>query len=90
MSQDALRALVREVIIELAPRRPDDPSGDDLLLVDDLGYNSLSVLELVFALEEELDIDLMGDGAAASYITTVRNLQDHVLTLIRLDQPTAR
>ncbi len=87
MSDDELRATIRELIIEMAPARPEEPTAD-LLLVDDLGYSSLSALELVFALEDELGVDLIGEGDA-SYITTVRALEDHVLDLIRAEQAPA-
>ena len=48
---DALRACVREVVLRLAPDRP-EAADSDRLLREDLGYDSLALAELAFALEE--------------------------------------
>lgn len=48
---DALRECVREVVLRLAPDRPETATSEQLLS-EDLGYDSLALAELAFALEE--------------------------------------
>jgi acyl carrier protein len=82
--EQAIRAQVREVLLELAPVQdppvPDGPGEPVLELVNDLGYNSLALLEAVVVLEEELGFMLTGDGAIGD-ISTVSDVQDYVVRL---------
>jgi acyl carrier protein len=83
-TDEEVRALVREAVASLAPARPAAVEGGQRI-VEDLGYNSLTVLELVFALEEELDASLMEDGAAG-FITTVDDIERYILGRYREQQ----
>jgi acyl carrier protein len=83
--EQAIRAQVREVLLELAPLQgqpvPDDPQQPAPELVNDLGYNSLALLEAVVVLEEELGFMLTGDDEAIADIRTVSDVQDYVVRL---------
>jgi acyl carrier protein len=85
-----LRKKIRTIILELAPENQGHEGAESsrLRLADDLGYNSLSVLELIFALEDELGAILIDDGAA-SFITTVHDVEEYVIGLVREQQATA-
>jgi acyl carrier protein len=72
-----LRAAVRAIITELAPSA-DGQSSDDARLVDDLGYHSLALLELAFALEDEYDLQPI-DEATARRIVKVKDVENHVV-----------
>ena len=79
LSDDMIRVRVREVLLECAPVKtpPDTP---DLELVEDLGYNSLALLEAIVTLEDELGFFLIDDGTTGS-ISTVADIQDYVVKL---------
>jgi len=68
--------------MEIAP----DASGDcgpDARLVDDMGYDSVALLELVFALEEEFELDpILAEDARS--ILTVKQVES--LVEIRLER----
>jgi acyl carrier protein len=92
MQPEALKAggeaevwtLVRQIIGELAPSR-DAAAGaplDDAHLIESLQYNSLALLELAFALEDEFDLPTI-DEATARKITTVRDVAEHVVRELR-------
>jgi acyl carrier protein len=50
-------------------------------LVNDLGYHSLAMLEAIFALEDELGIELIDDGTASS-IATVGDVEDRIVAIV--------
>jgi acyl carrier protein len=54
----AVHAQVVGLILEMAPTPAETTSGD-LLLGDDLGYDSLVVLELMFEVERTFDLDVI-------------------------------
>jgi len=73
-----VRAVVRSMVIELSPER-DESAGTGALLVEDLAYNSLALVELAFTLEDEFDLSPI-DETTARQITTLGAVQDHVVT----------
>jgi acyl carrier protein len=77
LAADEARAKVRAIVLELAPDPDEDPGlGADL--VDDLGYNSLALLELAFTLEDEFDLQPI-DEDTARQIRTVADVENHVV-----------
>lgn len=76
-----VRLRVRAIILDVAP----NPSGvqeGKTLLVEHLEYHSLALLELGFALEDELDLPPL-DQAQVQHITTVEEIEDLVLGLLK-------
>ncbi|MEV2236903.1 phosphopantetheine-binding protein [Micromonospora sp. NPDC049891] len=73
VTADQITAIVRD----LAPA-PNDDLGPDTRLVEDLGYHSLALLELAFALEDEFDLEPI-DEQTARRITTVGLVVETVL-----------
>ncbi len=51
-----------------------DEMRPDMLLVDDLGLNSVSYFAIVFDLEETFDIEIPDDA-----VNTIRTIQDLVV-----------
>lgn len=82
MSDDErrIRRTVRELVLGMAPET--DPVGDDPDLVDELGYYSLALLELAFALEDEFDLPPI-DQDSARRIHTVSDVADYVVAQLR-------
>lgn len=83
VAEERLRTRVRELIIESAPEAADVPI-EDAHLVEDLGYHSLAILELGFALEEEFDLALV-DADRTVGIRTTREVEDFVLAQMRAE-----
>lgn len=77
LSEEEVRAKVLSVISEMAPKQDVTP-GPDAVLVQDLGYHSLALMEVAFALEDEFDLDPI-DEKTARQITTVGAVQDLVV-----------
>lgn len=75
------RATVRRIVCEVAPTDV-DTCGSDAVLVDDLAYHSLALLELAFALEDEFDLPPMDDHAAQN-IRTVSDVEEFVLAALQ-------
>jgi len=61
---------VKEVVVEQLNVSPDEVK-EESQFVEDLGADSLDVVELVMALEEKFDIEIPDDQAEA--ITTVKD-----------------
>jgi acyl carrier protein len=78
---DQVRASVRATVADLAPEARAEIRADSRL-VDDLGYHSLALLELAFALEEEYSLPSI-DEAIASQIHTVSDIEGYILMVLR-------
>ncbi|MFD3430801.1 phosphopantetheine-binding protein [Nocardia fluminea] len=83
-SEAEVRATIRDFVKALAPApRTDDVTGAHL--VDDLGYHSLGLVELAFALEDAFDLPPI-DEQSASNIRTVTDIEDYCVgQLVELD-----
>ncbi|NSC25211.1 acyl carrier protein [Streptomyces albus subsp. chlorinus] len=68
--------LVREFSRRIAPAKPDEARADDRF-VEDLGYDSLAMLELQFALEELFGLEPIR-GEQAVRMTRVSDLTQFV------------
>ena len=75
-TKEEVSRLIREIIVDLAPAPGD--TVPDARLVEDLGYNSLSLLELAFSLEDEFELRAI-DEETARKIRTVGDVERHVL-----------
>lgn len=79
-SEDDIRVLVRDMIADLAPESGAETTADKLL-IEDLGYHSLALLELAFTLEDEFDLEPL-DEETARRIVTVADVEDIVIRLL--------
>ncbi|MBB4637598.1 phosphopantetheine-binding protein [Longimicrobium terrae] len=78
LDERELRARVRDLVLRLAPEPPAAPPEDGTHLVEELGYHSLALLELAFALEGEFGLRPL-DERAARDMRTVADVAAHVL-----------
>jgi acyl carrier protein len=79
-----LATAIRDVILSMAPASSATDQVGDPRLIEDLGYDSLGLFEMVVVLESELGIQIIDDAEIAD-IRRVSELQQYVLGLI--DQP---
>jgi acyl carrier protein len=73
MSETADR--VKKIVVEHLGVEPDKVT-EDASFIDDLGADSLDIVELVMAFEEEFGVEIPDD--AAEKITTVRDAIDYI------------
>ncbi len=66
---------VKEVVVEQLNANPDEVK-EDSKFVEDLGADSLDVVELVMALEEKFDIEIPDEDAEK--IATVKDAIDYI------------
>jgi acyl carrier protein len=80
-TEEETRRQIREIVISMAP---DSSSADeqDPHLVETLGYHSLALLELAFALEDEYALPPI-DQESAQSIRRVSDVEDYVLAQLR-------
>jgi acyl carrier protein len=69
---------VKEVVVEQLNVNPDEVK-EDSMFVEDLGADSLDVVELVMALEEKFDIEIPDEDAEK--ITTVKDAIEFIENL---------
>jgi acyl carrier protein len=84
-SAEEIRGLVGEIVRSLAPTPVTGPIHDRHL-VDDLGYHSLALLELAFALEDEFGLPPMREDQAQR-IRTVSEVEDYVARALTRSVP---
>ena len=77
LSAEEIHKLVHAIVLELKPD-PNSTFSDEARLVDDLGYHSLALLELAFALEDEFELQPI-DEPTARKIRTVKDIENHIL-----------
>ncbi len=75
-------------MLELAPNPEKGASEEDVLLVEDLEYHSLALLELAFALEDEFDLPPI-DEESVQNIKTARDIEDYVIRQLGADESVA-
>ena len=66
---------IKEVVVEQLSVNPDEVKPESKF-VEDLGADSLDVVELVMALEEKFDIEIPDDEAEK--IQTVQDVMDYI------------
>jgi acyl carrier protein len=80
--EQEIRRRVRALIMEMAPAEEPDHDPDPHL-VDTLGYYSLALLELAYALEDEFDLPPI-DMQAAHGIQRASDVERYVVEQLRL------
>ena len=75
MNPDAIFEKVKEVIIEQLAVE-DDTIKLETSFIDDLGADSLDIVELIMALEEEFDLQI--PDSEAEKITTVGDVVEYI------------
>ena len=75
MSTDEIFSKVKEIIVEQLGV-PETAVTNEAAFVDDLGADSLDIVELVMALEEEFDIEI--PDADAEKVATVGDVVDYL------------
>jgi acyl carrier protein len=77
LTNEEVRSVVRGIIFEIAPNPGRSPAGE-VLLVEDLEYHSLALLELAFALEDEFDLPPIDEESVLT-IRSAQDLEDYVV-----------
>ena len=77
MNPDAILEKVKEVIIEQLAVE-EDAIKLETSFIDDLGADSLDIVELIMALEEEFDLQI--PDSEAEKITTVGDVVEYIKT----------
>jgi acyl carrier protein len=80
-SEAQIRDLVVAIVGELAGNKSVEVV-EDRLLVEELEFHSLALLELAFTLEDEFDLLPITEEAARA-LTTVGKVIEHVLSQLR-------
>lgn len=75
MSPDSIEAKIVSIISEQLSLREDDIKADSRF-VDDLGADSLDIVELIMEMEEEFDIEIPDEDIEK--IVTVQNVIDYI------------
>jgi len=83
---DAVQEVVIAAVIDYCPGRPNQrpPVGDSTRLIEDLAYDSVSIAELVFFLEDLFDLTISNED-----IMQVRTIADLRACVIRKLAPKA-
>ncbi len=75
MGSDAIFDKVKEIIVEQLGVE-EDIVKSEASFIDDLGADSLDIVELIMALEEEFDIEI--PDAEAEKVTTVNDVVEYI------------
>ncbi len=75
MSRDAIFEKVKNIIVDQLGVEADEVT-EDASFVDDLGADSLDIVELIMALEEEFDLEIPDEDAEK--ITTVGEAVEYI------------
>jgi len=84
---NAVTDRVREIVAQLSPIGASEQPAATALLVDDLGYDSLAIFELVLELERELELPRLQEEEALD-MATVADVER--LVVAALDPPVGR
>ncbi len=73
----SVKGKVKDIIVEQLGVDP-ERVREDSKFIEDLGADSLDIVELVMAMEEEFDIEIPDEDAEK--LVTVKNVQDYLQT----------
>jgi acyl carrier protein len=76
MDSSTLRSNVRQIVGEMSPLGAREASSEDRL-VEELGYDSLAVIELSLRIEQDFGLNAMSSGGTPD-ISTVKDIEDFV------------
>jgi acyl carrier protein len=76
MDSSTVRSKVRTIVGEVSPLGAREAASGDRL-VEELGYDSLAVIELSLRIEQEFALDPAAAGGTPD-ITTVKDIEDFV------------
>ncbi len=71
----AVKGKVKDIIVEQLGVDPERVKAE-AKFIDDLGADSLDIVELIMAMEEEFDIEIPDEDAEK--LATVKNVQDYL------------
>jgi acyl carrier protein len=83
LTEEEVRRVVGEIVVRLTPH-PEARVTSEALLIDDLAYHSLAMLELAFELEEAFGLKPL-EGRVARRIRTVADVEEHALSELRAE-----
>lgn len=81
MSSEETLTTVRRIIGEMCPLGPRDTGPDDRIM-EDLGYDSMAVVELALVLEAEFELEPIDEEQAIDLVTVrdVADLVEHMVS----------
>lgn len=82
MTKDSIESKVIEIVANQLSLREDEIKGDSRF-VDDLGADSLDIVELIMEMEEEFDIEIPDDDVEK--MTTIQDVVDYCVMLTSAD-----
>lgn len=82
MARDSIESKVIEIISNQLSMREDDIKGDSRF-VDDLGADSLDIVELIMEMEEEFDIEIPDEDVER--MVTVKDVTDYISQVVSAD-----
>jgi len=85
-SSEEVRETVLAIIEQLAPERERFEPGTDMHLIEDLGFHSLALLELAFAIEDDFDLPPI-DEQTGRAIQTTEHVLAYVLSQVEVRAP---
>lgn len=85
-SSEEVRETVLAIIEQLAPERERFEAGTDMRLVEDLGFHSLALLEMAFAIEDDFDLPPI-DEQTGRAIRTTEQVVGYVLSQVEVRTP---
>ncbi|AYG84621.1 Acyl carrier protein [Streptomyces hundungensis] len=81
-TESSVRDSILSLVRQLAPDGEDMPTDRPAHLVNDLGYHSLALLELAFAIEDDFDLPPIDEETGRSIVTS-EDVVAYVLTQLR-------
>ncbi len=81
MHEQRVREDVRDIILELAPIQPATISTETLIVID-LGYDSLRLVELIVALENHFDLVAVDEDVLD--VETVADVEKRVVAQLSM------
>ena len=71
-TEKVIKTIIQEILEQKPYKVPE--IKDELRIIEDLGFSSLDIAQLIAQLEMELDVDPFSEGALISSIRTVKSI----------------
>ena len=78
MNYDIRKRMVKIILLNTDDNKENFVIGDNTKIIEDLGFDSVSIMNLILELEKEFDFDFLENDNIIDIFSSIRSLQEYI------------
>lgn len=78
MNYDIRKRIVKIILLNTDDNKENFVIGDNTKIIEDLGFDSVSIMNLIIELEKEFDFDFLENDNIIDIFSSIRSLQEYI------------